>query len=195
MADAGRDAARHAETAAKASMASVAATQASTEVTFSVERGLGSTVRQVEEFLEQSIESGDLDSETEVTIAMLQPVMRVSDISIVNNGATVYVHGCQLKRVTHPDDGRRNVRVIMDVDTDLPAEEASLPAHLHGGEGIRFSVPHGIVEPNVVHLELAVRYSFDGGDTTYRRTATWSASRGTRDAAPPPSSGADHRRR
>lgn len=185
MADAGRDAARHAETAAKASMASVAATQASAEVTFSVEPGFESTVGELSDFLEQSIESGGLDAENDVTIAMIKPAMRVSAISIVNNGATVYVHDCQLKQVTHPDQGRSNALSTVYVDTDLSAKGASRPVHLHKGEGMRLSVPQGIIEPNIVHLELVVLYSFDGGDATYRRAASWSASRSASDTEKP----------
>ena len=164
MADAGRDAARHAQTAAEASLASVAATQASADVTFSVAPALSSTAGAVSRtLLEQTVSEDRHKKDDLVTIDMLLPAMKVSSLSVTTRGATVYIHGVRLDHVTHPDAEKSHVVRTEHSETDLSTSDA-LPRRFHRGEGLSFDVPDGFIRPDVVRIAATILYSFDGGD-------------------------------
>jgi hypothetical protein len=172
VADASRDAAAHAKTAAEATLASVSAAEATIEVKFRVEPILGSTVGGVLRLLEEASHAGDLRADEVVTRGMLARYMRLTDIKLVCEGATVHVHGCRLDSLSWPqnEDGTHTLTETLRV---LLSPRDDQPRRLHRGESMHFLPPERPVGEHVTSMRCTVYYSFDGTESRYERIATW----------------------
>jgi hypothetical protein len=175
MAEAAKDAAEHSRTAAEASRASAAAMQASTSVRFEISPVPGSSVGEVRRQLEEDVAGGFLRDDQEVDLRWLEPVMAIKSLLVENDGATVYVHGCQMIEVCRQPERKGLVR-CESVQFSL-ATDAALPLRLHDGESLTFTTPHFRPGERVVRIRALLYYSFDGQTGPHERLTVWDGNR------------------
>jgi hypothetical protein len=179
IAEANTQAAAHAETAAKASLAAVAAAEASVDVAFDVEPRLHTTLGEVQALIERVTAEG-MSPEAEAT-SMLRPLMRLGGVDLLCQGAAVFVHECRLDAIerdvsdrSEPASGLR-VRATETVSerVDLTPRD-QLPRRLHKGESVAFSLPHEVPGDQVVRIDVTLLFSFSDSGKTYERRLDWS---------------------
>jgi hypothetical protein len=179
MAQGAKDAAEFSKTAAQASLASVAAIQASIPVELTMRVRYVASIENISEVF------GD-DEPTDPDIDLNDAIKQITGIGIRCDGGTVYIHGGRITRVIRdvtgvetldqdghlvPVEGR--VSEAQTTRIELVSSFFLLPHQLHRDETILFDVNSFRPGEPVTGLNAIIDYSFDGGTIVQHRQTTW----------------------
>ncbi|WP_148077129.1 hypothetical protein [Nocardioides aurantiacus] len=168
MANSAGKAAEHSKTAAEASAASVAATEAAIDVNFDVVPRMGSTVGEITRML-NVLESAGLSMDAEVTPKLMDSMTAWRDVDLTCRGATVNVHGLTITFIYLRDPDSES-RVVRGQSENLELQAGvELPRLCHAGEIISFEVPERPIDEDLDGFKGEVSYSFGTGAIRVRQ--------------------------
>jgi hypothetical protein len=177
MADSAKDAAVQSRIAAEASLASVAAAEASVDVRFDAQPSMGATAGEMLRAVEM-LQLGGLRGEDEVPPDFFPKVSTWRGVRLTCRGATVTVHGLRLVGVSVQDQKRSDSTVFHTAsetcDIELVCVE-DLPRMAHTDEVLNFQVENRTTGEEVVGFTARVSYSFGIGEVRAREV-TWKKS-------------------
>lgn len=170
MAASAKEAATQSRIAAQASLASVAAAEASVDVRFDVEPYLSSTAGKMRKALEILLEGG-LKSGAPVTPGLLEKISAWNKVKLTCRGATVTVHALTVTKVVTSERSDPGSKIQKTNTTHQDIELRcldELPRLCHANETIEFTVPDRTEDEGLVEFTATLAYSFGAGSVRQR---------------------------
>lgn len=167
LAESAHDSAEQARIAASAGRAAADAAEAAIDVRFELAPETTSTLGQLNNLLKELASTGELRSEDKVPPRVLARIMTWVGVSITCSGATVTVHGFELRSVTvaeprQDETKMRTAQVTTFKDYALPPQDA-LPQLRHAGEKLQFTIADRPVGELISEISGVVKYSIGSG--------------------------------
>lgn len=156
--------------AAEASLASVAAAEASVDVRFDVEPSISSTADEMRRALEKLVDEGGLGPSDEVSMEHLSKSLTWTGVQLICRGATVTVHGLKVTYVSvleSPPDSKIKSTTGQHQDVELVCH-VDLPRLCHVSEAIEFDVPNRHAGEVLDAFTTVLSYSFGVGPVRQR---------------------------